>query len=74
MQTAQDLYEVYVSLPVGEQLAFNRRVQDFLMNYLQQMLDLQAAQEKQAWNTYSLQGISAAFSEEEEAYQLSDIQ
>ena len=74
MQTHQELYQVFISLPVVEQLAFNRRVQDFLMTYLQQLLEGQAQQEKQAWNSYSLQHLSAAFVEEEETYQLSDIQ
>ena len=70
MVTQIDIFQQFTALPLPEQLKVSQQINQFLLQYIEQITKQTEESEKNNWQYFSKQQLATAFSEDEPEYEL----
>ena len=70
MVTQIDVFQQFTALPLREQLKVSQQINQFLLQYIEQITKQTEEAEKNNWQYFSKQQLTAAFGEDEPEYEL----
>ena len=70
MVTQIDIFQQFTALPLPEQLKVSQQINQFLLQYIEQITKQTEEAEKNNWQYFSKQQLATAFSEDEPEYEL----
>ena len=70
MVTQIDVFQQFTALPLREQLKVSQQINQFLLQYIEQITKQTEEAEKNNWQYFSKQQLATAFSEDEPEYEL----